>query len=474
MKTNAQEPKKRTVSKDFEASLKDQVETPRWPSGVVHGELGNTQQSIRENIVLKRVKLAVMIVVIIAVHTIARPASAQTPNVVIKWNLVLQSLYGAGPSNSQRSFSIMHIAMFDAINSIEETYTPYRVSVNASGGASKEAAAAQAARDVLTALFPAQQATFDDALAVQLAGIPNGLARQGVAIGRKTAQVILDWRNGDGWPAAITPDPTYVLPPFPGQWQPTPPANSLATFTFYPNVLPFALQTSRQFLPPPPPTLTSARYATDLNETKLLGSATSPVRTTEQTLMAQIFAGVNTPISFVHVWNIVAGNVAQSQSLSLIDTARLLVLVNVGLHDGLQTSFTSKFVYGLWRPVTAIRRADEDLNPATEADPTWTPLLTTPPYPSYAGNAACLSAAAARALQLVFERDDVPFVVTWNRTMGLPSVTRPFAGFSQLANQQARSRIHGGIHYQFDSDASQLACMKVSDYAYSQFMRRRR
>ena len=98
----------------------------------------------------------------------------------------------------------------------------------------------------------------------------------------------------------------------------------------------------------------------------------------------------------------------------------MFVLVNVGLHDGLQTSFTSKFVYGLWRPVTAIRRADEDLNPDTDPDPTWTPLLTTPPYPSYAGNAACLSAAAARALQLAFGRDDVPFSVTWPRTMGLP------------------------------------------------------
>jgi hypothetical protein len=190
--------------------------------------------------------------------------------------------------------------------------------------------------------------------------------------------------------------------------------------------------------------------------------------------MAEVFGGVNTLANFVHVWNIVAGNVAQSQSLSLIEAARLFAFVNVGLHDGLQTSFTSKFVYGLWRPVTAIRRADEDLNPATDADPAWTPLLPTPPYPSYAGNAACLSAAAARALQLVFGRDDVPFLVTWTRTMGLPSVTRPFTGFAQLANQQARSRIHGGIHYQFDSDASQLACMKVSDYAYSQFMQPRR
>jgi hypothetical protein len=326
---------------------------------------------------------------------------------------------------------------------------------------------------VLTALYPAQQTTFDAALASQLASVPPGRALQGRVIGRQAAQAVLQWRTGDGWPTVIAPDPTYVLPPFPGLWQPTPPANSFATFTFYPNVVPFAMLTSTQFLPPPPPTLTSARYAHDFNEVKLLGSATSAVRTPEETLMAQVFAGVNTTIGFFHVWNIVAGTVAQQQGLSLLDTARMFVLVNVGLHDGLQTSFTSKFVYGLWRQVTAIRRADEDLNPDTAPDPTWTPLLTTPPYPTYAGNAACLSAAAARALQLALGRDDVPFSITWSRTMGLPSVTRDFTGFWQLADQQARSRIHGGIHFQFDSDASQVACVKVAEFTEANYMVRR-
>jgi hypothetical protein len=398
------------------------------------------------------------------------PASAQSPNVVIQWNQVAQNQFGIAPSNSQRNLAMLHIAMFDAINSIEEVYTPYRVHVQASHGASPEAAAAQAAHDVLSALYPAQQATFDSELAAQLADIPPGRARQGRDIGAAAARAVLAWRQNDGWPAVITPDPSYVLPPFPGLWQPTPPANSFATFTFYSRVVPFALLTSTQFLPPPPPTLTSARYAQDFNETKLLGSVTSAVRTAEQTLMAQVYGGVNVTIGFVHVWNLVAGSAAESEHLSLLDTARTFALVNIGLHDGLETSFTSKFVYGLWRPVTAIRRADQDLNPATDADPTWTPLLTTPPYPSYAGNAACLSAAAARALQLAIGRDDVPFTLTWTRTMGLPTVTRSYPGFSQLANDQARSRIHGGIHYQFDSDASQAACSRVSEFAAAHYM----
>jgi hypothetical protein len=132
-----------------------------------------------------------------------------------------------------------------------------------------------------------------------------------------------------------------------------------ATFTFFPNVKPFALLTSTQFLPPPPPVLTSTRYAQDLNETKELGSITSSTRTADQTFMSQLFAGATTSIGLFHLWNIVAGTVAQQQGLSLVDTARMFVLVNVGLHDGVQTSFTSKFTYGLWRPVTAIQRDDD-------------------------------------------------------------------------------------------------------------------
>jgi hypothetical protein len=247
----------------------------------------------------------------------------------------------------------------------------------------------------------------------------------------------------------------------------------LATFTFYPRVVPFALVTSTQVLPSPPPTLISPRYATDFNETKRVGSVLSEAtgdRSPEQTLKSEVFAGVNTTIGFQHVWNIVAATIAQSQGLSLIDTARLFALLNMSIHDGLQTSFTSKFTYGLWRPVTAIRRADEDLNPDTDADPTWTPLLNTPPYPSYAGNAACIGASGSRALQLGFGRDDIPFSVTYPRTGGLANVTYSFTGFDDLAVQQARSRIYGGIHYQFDSDASRSACPKVAEWAFANYM----
>lgn len=413
---------------------------------------------------------AVTILIIVGAQATWWPLGAQTPNVVIQWNQLALERYGPGASPITRTLAMLHIAMFDAVNSIERRYTPYRLEVQASSGASAEAAAAQAGHDILVAIFPGQAAAYDALLAAQLQGIPPGLARQGAAVGRLAADAILEWRQNDGWPAVITPDPTYVLPPFPGLWQPTPPGNSSATFTFHPNVVPFAMVSSTQFLPPPPPTLTSAQYAADFNETKRVGSATSIDRTPEQTLMSQVFGGVNTTLGFQHVWNIVAATIAQQEGLSLIDTARVFALLGVSLHDGLETSFTSKFTYGLWRPVTAIRRAGEDLNPATEPDPGWTPLLTTPPYPSYAGNASCIGFAGSRALDLAFGRSDFAFSVTFPRTMGLPNETFHFTSFGDLALKQARSRIYGGIHYQFDSNASRGSCPRVAEWAFAHYM----
>ena len=265
----------------------------------------------------------------LAVVTLASTAVARAESaaVVIDWNRIVQS---AAPN--WRPYAMVHIAMFDAVNSIAETYTPFRVHVAGARGASQQAAAAQAAHDVLTALFPAQQSRFGAALTSSLAGIPRGLAEQGKIVGSQVAREVLRWRQDDGWPATITPDADFGLPPFPGLYRRTPPANSAPTFTFYRNAMPFALESSTQFLPPPP-LVTSERYARDFNETKELGAANSTTRTPAQTLLAQIVHGVNTSTVSTMVWNNVAADVAQSRGLSLIDAARLFALLNVSFND---------------------------------------------------------------------------------------------------------------------------------------------
>jgi hypothetical protein len=398
-------------------------------------------------------------------------ANGSRADVVLEWNQLLQqTLPPPGNPLTPRSYAMMHIAMFDAINAIEREFEPYRVRVRSGVGGSANAAAAQAAHDVLVVLNPAAASTYDAALAAHLGKHPSGFVRRGAAIGAHVAREILSWRENDGW---IVPTfPPYTEPPLPGRWLPTPPANAAATFTHLQQATPLALLSATQVLPSPPPSLTSARYAADVNEVKLLGKSDSGARTAEQTTIAQLWSGVGTTTGFFSVWNNVARDVVLARHLSLVEAARMFVLVNVSIHDALQTTQASKFVYGVWRPVTAIRAADTDLNPDTDPDATWLPLINTPPYPSYAGNLATIGASAARALQLVCGTNDVPVAVTWSRPGG-SDVTRSFAGFWEAAEEEAMARIYGGIHYRFDQEAGQAVGRSVAEFVFANVMRPR-
>jgi hypothetical protein len=172
------------------------------------------------------------------------------------------------------------------------------------------------------------------------------------------------------------------------------------------------------------------------------------------------------------VWNNIARDAIRERGLSLVDAARVFTLLNVSIHDSLHTTQTSKFIFGLWRPVTAIRNAADDLNPATEADPTWLPLVTTPAYPSYAGNMAGAGAAAATALARAFGTDEMPVAATWHQSDG-GDITHVFDGFWQTAEEQSMSRIYGGIHYRFDQVAGQRVGKSVAEFVFTNFMRPR-
>ena len=391
-------------------------------------------------------------------------------DVILQWNRVLQETIrtpGAHPSATifpVRSYAMMHAAMFDAVNSIDGGYTPYLTDVPGTKNASLEAAAAQAAHDVLLSLYPTRQAIFDLELANSLDGIEKNRMRQGVKVGEIVAAQLLAARANDGW--NVTP-PSYVLDLTPGNWQPAP---APAGFRHFPAVIPFAITSSTQFAPNPPPSLTSAEYTASFNEVKEIGSATSATRTADQTQVARLWANVNTPTTVWFVWNNVARTVALERGTTTVENARLFALMNISFHDALQTTMTSKFDHGLWRPVTAIRRADEDGNPNTAQDTTWSSLIGNPPYPTYAGNHAAIGTSQSTTLALFFGRDDIVFQHTWE---GAGGATRSYPGFTAMANEEERSRVYGGIHFTFDQTAGQSVGRNVANYVFLNFMRPR-
>lgn len=393
-------------------------------------------------------------------------------SVVYEWNELMQAT--APPSGgplSARFFALMHMAQFEAVNSIERRYDSYLGRVPASRGASAKAAAAQAARDVAVALVPAQQPAYDAALAAQLAGIPAGRAAQGIAIGRAAAQQVISWAATDGFNTA---DPPYALPLQAGAWRPVP---APAAFTRSLHMRPMALTSRSQFLPKRPPDLYTARYAADLNELKQVGGTVSAVRTAAQAQLARLWAGTITRTSSFAVWNAAALQLASSRSLGTLDAARMLTLLNVTMFDGLLTTQSSKFIFGLWRPQTAIQNADDDFNDATASDPTWTALVGIPPYPAYPGNMACIGAAAARSLQISFDTDTAAITIEWkgNTVNGVPNpdVTQHYTTLSAIAQDEADARVYGGLHFRFDNEASQEICPLIAEYVHANYLNAR-
>ncbi|MEJ7595121.1 MAG: phosphatase PAP2 family protein [Planctomycetaceae bacterium] len=369
---------------------------------------------------------------------------------VIQWNQILLDAIRTdrtAPPIASRDMAIMHTAIFDAVNSIDRQYAPYATTVVVHPRASKEAAAVSAAYETLISMFPAQKETFDAKYVAALTAVPDGQAEtDGVNAGKAVASQILNLRSSDGSSTTVT----YTPGTDPGDWRPTLPGLQSAVLSQWPNVQPWAMTSGSQFSPIAPPALTSVAYATALNEVKSIGSATSTTRTAEQTAIAKFWAnggGTATPPGH---WNVVAQIVAEDRHNSLEDNARLFAMLNIGLADAACASWHAKYETNLWRPITAIQSADIDNNEKTVADPSWTPLMTTPAFPSYTSGHSTFSGAAAAVLKGFFGTDRVRFVLP-SEAAGVAD--RAFNSFSQAAAESGISRIYGGIHYSFDNVA---------------------
>jgi hypothetical protein len=387
------------------------------------------------------------------------PTSVLNP--VIQWNktlLVIVRTPGAQPAtmHSTRSFAIMHAAIYDAVNAIDQRHKPYLVTIpDVPPNASQEAAAAAAAHEVLVALYPAFKASLDAALQQSLGQIADSKGKtQGIAIGLAVADHILALRSSDG---ASAPPIPYIFGTAPGDYQSTPPNfPPQPQLTQWSHVTPFALNRADQFRPGPPPKLTSDEYTDAFNEIESLGVENSTTATADEALTGRFWNG-----AIQNYWNEITQTAAQTHNLRTADSARLFALMNVSLADGVIAFYDAKYTYNFWRPVTAIRAAGADGNPETLANPGWLPEVgKTAPDPSYPGAHAVLSAAAAEVLRAFFRRDHLDFDVT---SEVLPGVVRSFQSFSAAAEEATLSRVFAGQHFRFDLTAGSRLGRDVAD-----------
>jgi hypothetical protein len=234
-------------------------------------------------------------------------------------------------------------------------------------------------------------------------------------------------------------------------------------------VTPFAMTSNTQFYQVPPPALDSTRYTDEFNEVKDYGAKISPSRTVDQTNTAYFWAdgpGTETPPGH---WNSIAQTVAQSENNTLTENARLFALLNLAEADAAIASWYMKLTYDFWRPITAIREADTDGNPNTIEDPTWEPLITTPPFPSYVSGHSTFSGAAAAVLAELFG-NDTAFTSTTDSLVLPPGYERDYASFSEAALEAGKSRIYGGIHWQADNEFGLKTGDELGKYIFANYL----
>jgi hypothetical protein len=357
-------------------------------------------------------------------------------NVITDWDAKAVAVVAPAPVG-QRELAMVHVAMFDAVNSIERRYRPYLIQLTAPKTTSQDAAAATAAGAVLAGLYPGKAGEMRAALATYLATIADADAKSdGIKLGEAVAAEILRARADDGANAADAYRPKTK----PGAYVPTP----ITVASVWPGVTPFALTKPSQFRPQPPIALDSKEWAADFNELKAYGGKTSTMRSPQQTETARFWLMVGAP-----GYHPVARQLITAKQMSVIESARFMALYAVALTDAYIAVFDAKYHYEFWRPITAIRNGDINGNPATEPEATWQPIDNTPMHPEYPC-AHCIQAGAATAvIESVLGSADIPEVAVTSTTA--PGVTHRWTNLRVFSDEIANARIWAGFHYRFST-----------------------
>lgn len=390
---------------------------------------------------------------------------------VLKWNeagtKAVTKTTGIQPMPESRIYAMINLAMHDALNAIVPKYDTYTSTTSSDSEASPDAAVAQAAHDVMLALFPAQQPTTDSLLANSLSDLSTG-KEEGIAIGKAVAKAMLDKRANDGSMTAQYPFTPGTLP---GDYRATPPFdmppyNGLVVLPGWGKVKTFGVNSADQFRAPAPYAVNSDAYTADFNEIKTIGCMGCTARSADQTQVG-LFWLDNIPLS----WNRIARTLIVQKQLNGWKAARLLALLQMAEADANISAFDGKFYYKFWRPITAVRLGETDGNPNTAGDAAWNLLSPPiPPVPDYPSNHALDGGAAAAVLKSFFNTDAMAFSCSSN---ALPGVTRSFTNFSDAAREVSLSRIYVGFHFRNAVMQGETQGRKVGNYIYLNCLKER-
>jgi PAP2 superfamily len=359
------------------------------------------------------------------------------------------------PYIAYRMMGLVHAAMFDAVNSIEQRYRPYLVQLPADATTSKEAAAAAAAAAVLATIDAKTAADMKIALADYVAGMPGSVVEPGIKLGEAIAAKVLEARTNDGCDA---PD-DYRPRTTPGVYVPT----AITRAAMWGNVKPFALVSPSQFRPGPPVSLGSQEWAGDFNEIKDYGLQNSVKRTPRQTETARFWLTTTPVVYYPFVRQLVS-----AKRMSVVESARFMTLASLAMNDALIAVFDAKYHYNFWRPITAIRNGDIDGNPATDRDATWQPIADTPMHPEYPCAHCIESGAVAGVVKTALGTDEIPEITMTSPTA--PGITHSWTNITAFTQEVANARIWAGFHYRFSTRVGTDMGLKIGQYVAESVM----
>ena len=428
---------------------------------------------------------ALVLVVMAGLIPMASVSAADPTNMVLVWNEnainVLsapqappvtipptQPGLGNAPPLSPLHLAMVHGAIYDAVNAIDGGHQPYLDGLSAPATASKAAAVAQAAHDVLVGLTPATlplvKTRIDDMLTASLALVDPGSAKTaGITIGAQAAAAMLLARANDG---------RFDVEPFPtsndvGKWRLVEPINA-NLFGQFATVKPLTMTAPRQWRTGRPPELTSPEYAAEFNEVKALGAQSGSSRTPAQTLLAG-FTTAN-PLFFM---NKGLRDIATAEGLSTTQQALLFVKTSMGSADALIGCWANKQATLTWRPQTAIREALNDGNPLTAPDGNWLSLFATPGYPDMPSGYNCYTSGFWHSVRFYFGTDRMAFSLTSpgvtanpvaGNPIGVPGSTRSYTRFTGVIRDTIEGRILNGYHFRTPDVQGAWLGKKVAQY----------
>ncbi len=392
------------------------------------------------------------------------PGAAVDP--ITEWSVTASSVATSSsmaPLRTPITLAILHLAMYDAVNAVAPSRTPYAARVSVVRPASADAAAIEAGYRVLLAEFPGQKPIIDAKYQALLGDVPESTAkRNGIDAGASVAQHLLARRANDGRNANVP----YVPGSGPGVWVQTPPAFLAVTTAFLAQVRPFTMDSPRQFRPAGPPALGSMKWVRDYNEVKTFGVKEGSARNAAQTATALFWE----PLAGT-VWPATIRRIAREQQLDLDSSAWFQAAAFAAFADGLIACWDAKFAFNTWRPVTAIQQGDIDGNPRTEAEAGWEPLAVTPNFPEYPSGHACATAAVAHTIEDALKREGLPHVLIPARHF-VSGEERFYRRASDVVDEVIEARMWLGLHFRSaDEDGSDIG-RRIANQLRRKFFRR--